>query len=95
MLGCWTIQKGHGLKFDQINICIQTVDRANNLNALQSKQLDSIVNNTCISAVAFKKNSQLDINDTVQGFECSQVTFLIPKIKNSHALFKNQVEQFF
>lgn len=42
-----------------------------------------------------KKNSQLDINDTVQGFECSQVTFLIPKIKNSHALFKNQVEQFF
>lgn len=30
-------------------------DRANNLNALQSKQLDSIVNNTCISAVAFKK----------------------------------------
>lgn len=70
-------------------------DRANNLNALHSKQLDSIVNNTCISAVAFKKNSQLDINDTVQGFECSQVTFLIPKIKNSHALFKNQDEQFF
>lgn len=71
-------------------------DRANNLNALQSKQLDSIVNNTCISAVAFKKNSQLDINDTVQGFECSQVTFLIPnKKKISHALFKNKDEQFF
>lgn len=40
------------------------------------------------------KNSQLDINDAIQGFECSQVTFLIPNIKNSHALF-NQNEQIF
>lgn len=41
------------------------------------------------------KNSQLDINDAIQGFECSQVTFLIPNIKKIVMLSLTKMSKFF